>query len=153
MRYRLISVGKIREPYVAAAVDDFRNRLRRYDAVDDVEVASSRGDRPADAMREEAERILRIIEPGETVWLLERSGSAFSSPELASRIREAELEGRSRLTIVIAGTFGAGEPLRRRADVLWSLGPPTFLHEWVRAIVLEQLYRAAKINRDEPYHH
>ncbi|HZX68948.1 MAG TPA: 23S rRNA (pseudouridine(1915)-N(3))-methyltransferase RlmH, partial [Candidatus Elarobacter sp.] len=62
-------------------------------------------------------------------------------------------QGVGRLTLVIAGTYGASEALLARADVRWSLSPLTFLHEWARALVLEQMYRAAKIARDEPYHH
>jgi 23S rRNA (pseudouridine1915-N3)-methyltransferase len=62
-------------------------------------------------------------------------------------------DGTSRLTFVVAGTYGADASLLERADVQWSLSPLTFLHEWTRAIVLEQLYRAAKISRNEPYHH
>jgi 23S rRNA (pseudouridine1915-N3)-methyltransferase len=58
-----------------------------------------------------------------------------------------------RLTLVIAGTYGAAPALLERADFMWSLSQLTFLHEWARMLVLEQLYRAAKIARDEPYHH
>lgn len=153
MKYRLIAVGKIREPYIAAAVEDFRKRLRRYVPLAEIEIAPSHGGDPARAMREEGERILEQIAPSDTVWLLERGGEAFSSMELAERLARAEREGTQRLTLVIAGTYGADAALRARANLAWSLSPLTFLHEWARAIVLEQLYRAAKIARNEPYHH
>jgi 23S rRNA (pseudouridine1915-N3)-methyltransferase len=153
MRYRIICVGKVRESYIAQAVDDFRNRLRRYDGLEEVEIAVSRAADAAGAMRDEADRILRLIDAGDAVWLLERLGTALSSEAIAQRVASLEVAGRPQLTIVIAGTFGAAQALKDRADMLWSLGPLTFLHEWARAIVLEQLYRAAKINRNEPYHH
>lgn len=153
MKYRIITVGKIRERYIAAALDDFRTRLRRYVPLEEIEIAPSRGDRPEIAVREEGERILARIASNDTVWLLERSGDAFSSVELAERLAEVDCSGIARLTLVVAGTYGTDAALRARANLAWSLGPLTFLHEWARAIVLEQLYRAAKIARNEPYHH
>ena len=153
MKYRLVAVGKIREPYIAAALDDFRKRLRRYEAYDEVEVAASDGRDPARAMLEEGERVLRTLEPGDVLWLLERSGTELSSPELAAKLRALADEGTGRVVFAIAGTYGASEPLLARAGFRWSLSSLTFLHEWARAIVLEQLYRAAKITRNEPYHH
>jgi 23S rRNA (pseudouridine1915-N3)-methyltransferase len=104
-------------------------------------------------MREEGERLLRAIDPAESVWVLDRAGTQFDSVALSERLARLEGEGRSRLTLVIGGAFGIAEPVRSRADLIWSLGPLTFLHEWARAIVLEQLYRSAKIARNEPYHH
>lgn len=104
-------------------------------------------------MRAEGEAILRLIDPADHVWLLERSGEMLSSKELSRRLERLPHQGIARVTFVVAGTFGTSEALLARADVRWSLSPLTFLHEWARALVLEQLYRAAKIARDEPYHH
>ena len=150
---RLIAVGKLREPYVRDAVSDFSRRLARIAPLEHVEVAASPGSDPARAVREEGERILRAIEPSETLWLLERTGAELSSVELSEKIEGLAIAGIGRLTIVVAGTYGADPKVLARADFLWSLSKLTFLHEWARAIVLEQLYRAAKIARDEPYHH
>lgn len=153
MKYRILTVGKARERYIIAALADFRTRLRRYVSFEEIEIAPSHGGEPARALREEGERVLAHIAPGEPIWLLERTGRAFSSIELAERIAEVEHSGVQRLTFVIAGTYGADERLLARANLHWSLSSLTFLHEWARAIVLEQLYRAAKIARNEPYHH
>lgn len=153
MQLRLIAVDKIRTPYVANACAEFRKRLRPYYPYEEVEVRAADGSDPAAAMREEGERILRLVRPDERLWLLERTGNEFSSEALAERLHTITHEGTSRLTFVVAGTYGAHETLRERADVLWSLSKLTFLHEWARMIVLEQLYRAAKIERNEPYHH
>jgi 23S rRNA (pseudouridine1915-N3)-methyltransferase len=153
MQLRLIAVDKIRTPYISDACADFRKRLAPYFNYDEIEVRAAHGGDAQNAMREEAERILKHLRPDDRVWLLERTGAAFSSPELAKALDDATHAGISRLTFVVAGTYGADASLRERADVLWSLSPLTFLHEWARAIVLEQLYRAAKITRNEPYHH
>ena len=150
---RLIAVGKIRERYIAAALDDFRTRLRPYHRLEEIEVRAADGADPERAMRTEGEAILKLLDPTDRVWLLERSGEAFSSEELAQRIERLPHEGVARLTLVVAGTYGASPALLARGDLRWSLSPLTLLHEWARALVLEQLYRAAKIARDEPYHH
>jgi 23S rRNA (pseudouridine1915-N3)-methyltransferase len=143
----------VRERYLAAAMADFRTRLRPYHRLEEVEVRAADGADPERAMRTEGEAILKLLDPSDTVWLLERSGSSFSSAELARRIERLPHEGVARLTVIVAGTFGASPALLARADLRWSLSPLTLLHEWARALVLEQLYRAAKIARDEPYHH
>jgi len=116
-------------------------------------VRAADGADPERATRAEGEAILKLLDPADRVWLLERTGESFSSEELARRIERLPHDGIARLTIVVAGTFGASPALLARADVRWSLSTLTFLHEWARAIVMEQLYRAAKIARDEPYHH
>jgi 23S rRNA (pseudouridine1915-N3)-methyltransferase len=144
MHVRLIAVGKLREPYLVAAADDFRRRLRPYHRLEEVEV------RPGPA---EGEAVLRLLAPADQVWLLERTGTEFSSEELAARIERLPLEGISALTLIVAGTFGAAPALLARAQVRWSLSRLTLLHEWARVLVLEQLYRAAKIAANEPYHH
>ena len=149
----MIAVGKVRERYVADAVADFRTRLRPYHRLDEVEVRAADGSDPGRAMQAEGEAILKLLEPNDRVWLLDRGGELFDSEQLSRRIERLPHEGIARLTLVIAGTFGASEALLARADLRWSLSPLTFLHEWTRALVLEQLYRTAKIARDEPYHH
>jgi 23S rRNA (pseudouridine1915-N3)-methyltransferase len=72
---------------------------------------------------------------------------------LAHRLDKLAVSGISRVVFVIAGTYGAAPELLARANVRWSLSTLTFLHEWARIIVLEQVYRAAKISANEPYHH
>jgi 23S rRNA (pseudouridine1915-N3)-methyltransferase len=153
VQIRLIAVGKVRERYLAEAIADFRARLRPYHRIEEIEVRAFDGADPARAMRGEGEAILKLLEPSDRVWLLERRGEAFSSEELARRMERLPHEGVARLTLVVAGTHGASEALLARADLRWSLSPLTLLHEWARALVMEQLYRAAKIARDEPYHH
>jgi len=150
---RIIAVGKIRERYIAEALEDFRKRLRPYFSLEELIVKAADGSNPAQAVAEESQRILKLIDAQDVVWLLERTGSAISSTELATKITQAADSGTARITFVIAGTFGATAELQARGQFLWSLSPLTFLHEWAHAIVLEQLYRAAKIARNEPYHH
>lgn len=153
MQIRLVAVGKIRESYIAAAVADFCKRMVPYHRLTVDEVRASDGGSPERAIASEGEAILALLMPSDHVWLLERDGETFSSEGLSQRIESLAINGTSKITFVIAGTFGASAALQERANVLWSLSKLTFLHEWARAIVLEQLYRAAKIARNEPYHH
>jgi len=153
MHVRLIAVGKLREPYIAAAAADFRKRLQPYHRLEEIEVRAADGAQPERAMASEGEAILRAVAPADVVWLLEREGQEFSSLELAERIERAAVDGISALTFVVAGTYGASPAVHARANVRWSLSRLTLLHEWARVLVLEQVYRAAKIARGEPYHH
>jgi 23S rRNA (pseudouridine1915-N3)-methyltransferase len=153
VHFRLIAVGRLREPYLAAAAADFRRRLAAYHRLEEVEVRAADGERPEAACALEATAILRAVAPADHLWLLERTGDEFSSVEIAERLERLALGGTSRVTFVVAGTYGAAPQLLARADVRWSLSRLTLLHEWARALVLEQLYRATKIARNEPYHH
>jgi len=122
-------VGKLREPYLVAAAEDFRRRLRPYHRLEESRCGRRRQrGRARDAG--EAEAILRLIAPSDHVWLLERTGTEISSEELAARIERLPLDGISQLTLVIAGTYGAAPALLERAQFRWSLSRLTLLHEW-----------------------
>ncbi len=153
VQFRIIAVGRLREPYLAAAAADFRRRLTPYHRLEEIEVRAADGERPDAAMTLEAASILRLVEPHEHLWLLERTGDELSSIEFSRRLERLAVDGTSRVTFAIAGTYGAAPELIARADRTWSLSRLTLLHEWARALVLEQLYRATKIARNEPYHH
>ena len=153
VQIRVLAVGKMRERYAAQACAEFEKRLRPYYPVEIIEVKASDGSQPVNAMREEAERISKHVHEDDCVWLLDRTGDELSSEQLSRMISAVGNEGTRRLTFVISGTYGAADSLRERADFVWSLSALTFLHEWARMIVLEQVYRAAKIARNEPYHH
>jgi 23S rRNA (pseudouridine1915-N3)-methyltransferase len=153
MQLRLIAVGKLRSPQIAELCVELRKRLAPYYPYEEIEVRPGNGKNALDAMRDESERIRRHMRPDDRVWLLERTGTQLSSQALAQRLDDVAHSGISRLTFVVAGTYGADDALLERAELHWSLSDLTFLHEWARAIVLEQLYRAAKILRNEPYHH
>jgi 23S rRNA (pseudouridine1915-N3)-methyltransferase len=153
MRIRVVAVGKLKAPYAAQACAEFAKRLGPYYPLDVVEVKASDGSRPEQAMHEEADRIAKQLHDDDCVWLLDRTGDELSSEQLSRAIAGVANQGARRMTFVIAGTYGAADSLRERADFVWSLSALTFLHEWARMIVLEQIYRAAKIARNEPYHY
>jgi 23S rRNA (pseudouridine1915-N3)-methyltransferase len=153
VQIRVVAVGKLKAPYAVQACAEFAKRLGPYYPLEIVEVKASDGSLPLQAMREEAERIGKHLHNDDCVWLLDRGGEQLSSEQLSRMIAGVANAGTRRMAFVIAGTYGAGQSLRERADFVWSLSNLTFLHEWARMIVVEQIYRAAKIARNEPYHH
>lgn len=153
MLVRLIAVDRLRSPSVAALCDQFRTRLRAYRPYEEIEVRRGDGPDPDAILRDEGARIARHLRDEDRVWLLERDGTQLDSIELATRLHEIDRSGDRRLTLIVGGAYGLDPSLGSRAEFRWSLSKLTFLHEWSRALVLEQLYRAAKIARHEPYHH
>ena len=153
MLVRLIAVDRLRSSQISELCDDLRKRIRGCHPYEEIEVRRGDGSDPRAAIRDEAERIARHLRDDDRVWLLDHEGTQLSSVALAERLEQVRHSGANRLTLVIGGAFGTDAALTSRAEFRWSLSHLTFLHEWARAIVLEQLYRAAKIARNEPYHH
>ncbi|MDQ6824964.1 MAG: 23S rRNA (pseudouridine(1915)-N(3))-methyltransferase RlmH, partial [Candidatus Eremiobacteraeota bacterium] len=136
-------------PYLREACGVYVKRLGPLIRVTITEI------RPAaasDGVSIEATRILDRVDDESVLWALGASGRELSSVALAAKIDAAQRSGKRRLALAIGGDRGLGEAVRVRADFVWSLSQLTFLHEMARLIVLEQLYRALKINRAEPYH-
>ena len=158
MNLRVIAVGKLKERFYEDAQKEFVKRLSRYCAIEVVEVQ----DEPARetlslAERErvlgiEGARILSRVKEDETLVVLCIDGERRSSEQLASEIAALALAGKSRICFVIGGSLGLGEAVRRRANLRLSFSPMTFSHQIFRVMLLEQIYRAFKINAGEPYH-
>lgn len=149
MNVAIVAVDKLREPYARDGCELYLERLRHYFGVVVVEVRKEAG---PDAMALEGRRLLERIDDDDIVWALERAGTEFSSTDLARSLGDVERSGRRRLTVIVGGPDGLDEMVLSRADLRWSLSALTFVHEMARLVALEQLYRAAKILRGEPYH-
>jgi len=158
MRIRIILVGKLRERYLCEGVCEYLKRLRPYASIKLVELQ----DEPvpeafsekqlASARQAEAERILRTITNNEYVVALDIRGTQMSSEELSRWVQERALYGDSSLVFVIGGTTGLAPEILSRAQLRLSMGPMTFPHQFMPMLIAEQLYRAFKIARGEPYH-
>ncbi len=149
MNIEIIAVDKLREPYLRDGCALYQQRLQPLLPVSISELRPSAKD---DGILAEGEAILRRVDSDVLLWALDQSGHNITSHELARKLSAAEQSGCRRLVLAIGGAIGLSPALRKRADFVWSLSELTFLHEMARLIVLEQLYRAAKINRGEPYH-
>lgn len=158
MKITLLTVGKLKEPYWKDALSEYQKRLSRFADLSLVEVADEKtpdGAGPAleERIKEtEGERLLARIPSGAYVITLEIQGKALSSPELAQTLQSLALRGHSHFCFVIGGSLGLSQAVCQRADLALSFSRLTFPHQLMRIILLEQLYRAFKINAGEPYH-
>ena len=103
-------------------------------------------------LRREGEKLLKLVPSGSYLFVLDVHGREMSSEELASRIDGLGLSGRSNLAFLIGGAFGLSREVRAAADERLSFSQLTFTHQMVRLLLVEQIYRAFKINRGEKYH-
>lgn len=158
MRIRIILVGKVREKYLREGIAEYLKRLGPYAHVELVELLDESVPETfsekqlALARQVEAERILRTLRENEYVVALDIRGSQMSSEDLSKWVQERALAGDSNLAFVIGGTTGLAPEILSRARLRLSMGPMTFPHQFMPMLVAEQLYRAFRIGRGEPYH-
>ena len=158
MQIRIIAVGKIKEKFLQEGIAEYEKRLRPYVKLQIVEVSEEK--RPASAsssvertaMEKEGERILAAIPDGSFVIVLDIRGQSLSSEELAQSFRQWELAGQNQLAFVIGGDLGLSPAVLARSDLRLSFSRMTFTHPMARFLLVEQVYRAFRILRGEPYH-
>ncbi len=158
MQIHVIAVGRVKESYLSEGIAEYEKRLRPYAKIRIVEIADER--RPArispaqtaQLLHKEWARILESIPPEGYTIALDISGNQMSSEGLARLLHDQEIGGKGRVTFVIGGDLGLSADVLARCDERLSLSPMTFPHQMVRLILLEQVYRAFRIMRGEPYH-
>ena len=155
MKFTIIAVGRLKEKFWTEACSEYLKRLRPYAKtgvveVADIDPAKAGGERAA--VEREGASIVKAIPERAHVILLSIEGTQRSSEGLSVRIDELGLAGKSDLFFVIGGSCGVSDAIRARADETLSFGPITLPHNLARVVLLEQLYRACKISRHEPYH-
>jgi len=158
MRISIVAVGKIKERYLAEGIGEFTKRLTPFCRLDIMEVNEEKmPDSPAEAEKakvlgREGERILKNIRAGSYPIVLDLGGTQLSSVELAGRLDALALDGRSDITFIIGGAFGLSPQVLTAAKERLSFSKLTFTHQMIRLLLVEQIYRAFKISRGEPYH-
>jgi len=158
MQIRVIAVGKIKEPFLREGIAEYEKRLRPYAKLQIVEPAEEKRPQPASpanesvAIEKEGERILAAIAENAYVIALDVKGQSWSSEELAASFCERELSGQNQLVFVIGGDLGLSPVVFARSNLRLSLSKMTFTHPMARLLLLEQVYRAFRILRGEPYH-
>lgn len=157
MNITVIAIGKLKEKYWQEAVKEYSKRLGAYCSLQIAELKESplRGESPAamEAVKTaEGEEILAKIRKTDYVITLEIKGKGLSSEGLAEKINTLGLQGKSDVVFVIGGSLGLSDGVSRRADFKLSFSAMTFPHQMMRVILLEQIYRSFKINRNETYH-
>lgn len=158
MRFYVVCIGKLKDAYLRDGVAEFVKRMRPYGGITITELNESKiGDKPSDADRkqvvdEEGERLLKVVPKNAYTVLLDVCGKTMSSEDLAKTVAKLEVDGVSDMAFIIGGAFGVSEALRQSVNFKLSFSPMTFTHQMVRLLLVEQIYRASKINRNEPYH-
>ena len=158
MRFYVICIGKLKDAYLRDGVAEFVKRMRPYGGITITELNESKiGDKPSDADRkqvvvEEGERLLKNVPKNAYTVLLDVYGKTMSSEDLAKTVAKLEVDGVSDMAFIVGGAFGVSDELRKSVNYKLSFSPMTFTHQMVRLLLVEQIYRASKINRNEPYH-
>ena len=158
LRIRIICVGKLKEPFYAAAVAEYQKRLQRHCQLSIVELPEQKlPENPSaaeieQALSKEAAAIGEKIPKGSTLIAMCIEGKELSSTALAGKIADYAASGASSLCFLIGGSFGMHPSIKQRADLKLSMSPMTFPHHLARVMLLEQIYRAYQINDGTRYH-
>ncbi|MBS4025064.1 MAG: 23S rRNA (pseudouridine(1915)-N(3))-methyltransferase RlmH [Clostridia bacterium] len=158
MRIHLVAVGRLKEKYLREGISEYAKRLSGYCSLEITEVPDEQAPEKMSSAQEEqvknreGERILRNVKEDSFVIALDIQGKMLSSDELSDKLASLALCGKSHVTLIIGGSLGLSTVVLARANFSLSFSPMTFPHQLMRLILLEQLYRAFKINRGEPYH-
>ena len=155
LKIKIIALGKIKEKFLKDGIDEFLKRLTPYATVEIIELAPVEiydDNMITKALDEEGEKILSIIKDDSYVITLEIQGKQLSSEEFAGKINEVTVEGVNELVFVIGSSCGLSVNVSKRADFKLSFSKMTFLHQFARLILIEQIYRAFKILKNEKYH-
>ena len=156
MKFTLLVVGRTVEKHYITAIDDYVARTKHFTQFDMEVIPELKNTKnlSMDQQKEkEAELILKALQPGDVVVLLDEHGKEFRSIEFADWIEKKMHTVNKRLVFIIGGPYGFSDAIYERANGKVSLSKMTFSHQMVRLIFVEQLYRAMTILRGEPYHH
>lgn len=155
---RILCVGKMKEKFYADAVNEYKKRLSNRVKLEIVEVKDVPAPDRLSAAEEKAvkdaegEQLLKAIAPSDHVIALAIKGKRYDSLGFAAELQNLMNAGKSRVDFVIGGSLGLSDAVMKRADDALSFSDFTFCHQLMRVILLEQIYRAVKINAGESYH-
>ncbi len=155
MKIKVIALGKIKEKFLKEGIDEFLKRLTPYTSIEIVElqpIEIKDENLIEKALDQEADKILANIKKDSYVITLEILGKQLSSEDFASKIDEITKNGISELVFVIGSSCGISPKVSQRANFKLSISKMTFLHQFARLLLVEQIYRAFKILKNETYH-
>lgn len=158
MNIQLICVGKLKEKYLVQGIAEYSKRLAPYvkfhvSEIPDEQAPEKMSDAELEQVKDrEGERILHHIKPDAHVVALAIDGQLWSSEDMALQLERLATYGKSNVIFVIGGSNGLSDAVLRRTNSKLSFGRMTLPHQLMRLVLVEQIYRAVKINRGEPYH-
>jgi len=154
MNIKIIALGKIKEKFLKDGIKEFLKRLTPYASVSVIEL-NPFGIKDENliekTLEQEGEKILAQIKPNSYVITLEIGGANFSSEKFAQKLKEIGNQGYGEIVFVIGSSHGLAKTVSERADFKLSLSKMTFLHQFARLLLIEQIYRAFKIQKGETY--
>ena len=156
MKILVCSFGKSHEMYIREGIIIFSDRIQHYFPISWQIFSPPKQAANMDATilkEEEGKKILEFLQPTDKLILLDERGKNLHSPELANLLQQHADKGTKNLVFLIGGAYGVSDAVKKRADFCWSLSNLVFPHMLVRLILVEQLYRACTILRNEKYHH
>lgn len=158
MKLTLVCVGRIKEGFFREALEEYKKRLGRYCSLKIIELADEatrEGATPAQdqqVLAREGDRILKALPSEAYIIILDLKGKKMDSVAFSKHIERLGIEGNSHIAFVIGGSLGLAGEVRARGDYVLSFSDMTFPHQLMRVILLEQIYRAFRIMKGEPYH-
>ena len=155
MKIKIIALGKIKEKFLKDGIDEFLKRLIPYSPIEIIElipVEVKDANLVDKVLKEEGERILSYIKKDSFVITLEILGKQLSSEDFSAKISQIMNDGFSELVFVIGSSHGLSPIVSERANFKLSISKMTFLHQFARLLLVEQIYRAFKIMKNETYH-
>jgi len=157
MNITILCVGKIKEKFFSDAISEYSKRLSRFCKLEiievkDIKIPENASEKEHEAILEkEGEQIISKIPKDSYVLPLCIEGKELSSPELADKISSISME-KSHITFIIGGSLGMSATVKKLGNLHLSFGKMTLPHQLMRVVLLEQIYRAFKINAKESYH-
>ncbi|MYL62590.1 23S rRNA (pseudouridine(1915)-N(3))-methyltransferase RlmH [Bacillus hwajinpoensis] len=158
MNISIVTVGKLKEKYLKQGIEEYTKRLGPFAKIDVIEVPDEKAPENLSetemiqVKKAEGDRILSKISSDAHVIALAINGNMKTSEQLARDLDQLATYGKSKIAFVIGGSLGLSDEVLQRANDTLSFSKMTFPHQLMRLILVEQVYRAFKINRGEPYH-
>lgn len=155
MKIKIISLGKIKDKFLKDGINELKKRLTPYTTFEIVEIQPIEikdTNLTTKILDQEGEKILSLIKPTDYVITMEIKGKQLTSEEFAQKIKDVTNEGLSEIVFVIGSSCGLSKNVSDRANFKLSLSKMTFLHQYARLLLTEQIYRAFKILNNETYH-
>ena len=156
MKIKVLSIGKTDNKNIQVLLEDYKKRLSHYGPFEWVELSDVKNVKnlsEAQQKQAEAQLVLKQLTPADQLILLDEKGKRLSSEDFAQYMQKKMNSGLKQLVLLIGGPYGFSPDLYQRANGKLSLSDMTFSHQMVRLFLIEQLYRAHTILRNEPYHH
>ena len=147
---KIITVGKIKEKYITDEINEYLKRLSKYTKINLIEVPDENFD-ITKTLETEKKSILKYVSEKDYIITMEIEGKELSSIEFAKKIDEIQISN-SNICFIIGGSYGLSDEIKKMSNFKLSFSKMTFPHQLFRLILLEQIYRAYKINNNESYH-